>query len=241
MKRIIDVCMTIVLLFLMAYQVTGETLHEWIGIGMTVLVIVHQILNRKWYAALFKGKYRPYRTVTTTVNVLLLLSFALTAFCGMSMSGHAVPFLYGMAPVSFARRMHLSMSHWSFVLMGLHLGLHVPAMTAKMQLEGRKKTLASALFCCIAGIGLWFFLRNGMTDYLFFRVPFAFLDYEKAGALVILENLIMLLFWAFTGTQLSLLCLRSGSKEDEKKTSFPVIMIMAAVIIGLVLNANGIK
>ena len=52
MKRIIDVCMTILLLFLMAYQVTGEVLHEWIGIGMTVLVIVHQILNRKWYGAL---------------------------------------------------------------------------------------------------------------------------------------------------------------------------------------------
>ena len=199
MKRITDVCMTIVLLFLMAYQVTGETLHEWIGIGMTVLVIVHQILNRKWYAALFKGKYRPYRTVTTTVNALLLLSFALTAFCGMSMSGHAVPFLYGMAPVSFARQMHLSMSHWAFVLMGLHLGLHIPAMTAKMKLEGTKKALLSATFCLAAAAGLWLFVKSGMIDYMLFRVPFAFLDYEKAGALVILENLLMLLFWAFAG------------------------------------------
>jgi uncharacterized membrane protein YbaN (DUF454 family) len=157
--------MTILLLFLMAYQVTGEVLHEWIGIGMTVLVIVHQILNRKWYGALFKGRYRPYRILTTAVNVLLLLSFALTAFCGMSMSGHAVPFLYGMAPVSFARRMHLSMSHWSFVLMGLHLGLHIPAMTAKMKLEGKTKTIVSAAFCCIAGIGLWLFLRSNMKLY----------------------------------------------------------------------------
>ena len=217
MKRIIDVCMTILLLFLMAYQVTGEVLHEWIGIGMTVLVIVHQILNRKWYGALFKGRYRAYRILTTAVNILLLLSFALTAFCGMSMSGHAVPFLYGMAPVTFARQTHLSMSHWSFVLMGLHLGLHVPAMTAKMKTKGSTKTLVSALFCCIAGIGLWLFIRNGMIDYMLFRVPFAFLDYEKAGALVLLENLVMLLFWAFTGAQFSLLCMRHGKKEDEKR------------------------
>ena len=209
--------MTILLLFLMAYQVTGEVLHEWIGIGMTVLVIVHQILNRKWYGALFKGRYRAYRILTTAVNILLLLSFALTAFSGMSMSGHAVPFLYGMAPVLFARQLHLSMSHWSFVLMGLHLGLHVPAMTAKMKLEDRKKTLVSAAFCLIAGIGLWLFLRNGMTDYLFFRVPFAFLDYDKAGAMVIMENVVMLLFWAFTGEQCSFLCMRQGKKEDEKK------------------------
>lgn len=60
-RSIVDISMTGCLLFLMAYQVTGETLHEWIGIGMTVLVIVHQILNRKWYSAVFKGKYNPYR------------------------------------------------------------------------------------------------------------------------------------------------------------------------------------
>jgi hypothetical protein len=43
----------------MAYQVTGEVLHEWIGMGMTALVIIHQIFNRKWYGAIFKGKHNP--------------------------------------------------------------------------------------------------------------------------------------------------------------------------------------
>ena len=56
-KRIVDVCMTALLLCLMAYQVTGEVAHAWIGIGMTVLVIIHQILNRKWYGAVFMGFY----------------------------------------------------------------------------------------------------------------------------------------------------------------------------------------
>ena len=116
MKKIVDAAMTVLLMCLMAYQVTGESAHEWIGMGMTLTVIVHQILNRKWYGALFKGKYNPYRIVSTALNILLLFSIALTAFCGMSMSGYAVPFLYGIAPVSFVRRMHLSMSHWSFVL-----------------------------------------------------------------------------------------------------------------------------
>lgn len=146
------------------------------------------------------------RTIITIVNALLILSFVLTAFCGMSMSGYAVPFLYGMAKVSFARRMHLSMSHWSFVLMGLHLGLHVPAMTAKWKMANKAKWAVLALFCILAGIGLFLFMKNGMPDYLFFRVPFAFLDYEKAGGLVILENILMLLFWAFIGTQAALLC-----------------------------------
>ena len=200
-RRIIDACMTALLLFLMAYQVTGEVLHEWIGIAMTVLVIVHQILNRKWYSAVFKGKYNPYRIVTTAVNILLLLSFAMTALSGMSMSGHAVPFMYGMAPVSLARKTHLAMSHWSFVLMGLHLGLHIPVMTAGMKTEGKTRAAIAAIFCCIAGAGLFLFLRNGWLDYMLFRAAFAFLDYEKAGTLVLLENILMLIFWAFIGDQ----------------------------------------
>ena len=216
-KRIVDAAMALLLLCLMAYQVTGEVLHEWIGIGMTVLVIIHQILNRKWYGALLRGKYNLYRSVTTILNILLLASFALTAFCGMSMSGHAVPFLYGMAPVSFVRRMHLSMSHWAFVLMGLHLGMHIPVVTAGLKPDKRTKTILICIFTCVGGIGLWLFLRNRMPDYLFFRVPFAFLDYDKAGWQVFLENLLMLSFWAYIGNWAARLC-RHAEKAGKGMT-----------------------
>ena len=215
-RRIVDAAMTVLLLCLMAYQVTGEFLHEWIGIGITVLVITHQILNRRWYKTLFKGKYNPYRILTAAVNVLLLLlSFAITAFSGMSMSGHAVPFLYGMAPVSFARRMHLSMSHWSFVLMGLHLGLHIPAMAAGLKGKTWLRRTLTAAFAAAAGVGLWLFLKSGILNYLFFRVPFAFLDYEKAGVLVLLENLLMLVFFAMLGTVMAVIPQKRGRKGQR--------------------------
>ena len=83
--------------------------------------------------------------------------------------------------------------------MGLHLGMHIPMMTAGLKWKGRTKTILAGLFTCIGVIGLYLFLRNGMPDYLFFRVPFAFLDYEKAGWLVFLENLLMLSFMALIG------------------------------------------
>ena len=198
-RRIVDAAMTALLLCLMAYQVTGEVAHEYLGMAMTVLVICHQILNRRWYGQLIRGKYNSYRILQTAVNILLIAAFALTAFCGMSMSGYAVPFLYGMTKVSFARSMHLAMSHWAFVLMGIHLGLHIPLMAAGLKLSDKLKRVLAAIFCLIAGYGFYLFLRNGMPDYLFFKVVFAFLDYEKAGALVFLENILMLLAWAFTG------------------------------------------
>ena len=44
-KRLVDIGMTCLLLFLMAYQVTEQAAHEWLGMGMTALVILHQILT----------------------------------------------------------------------------------------------------------------------------------------------------------------------------------------------------
>ena len=46
-KHIVDILLGFGLLLLMSYQVVGEAGHEWTGITMTVLMIVHQILNRK--------------------------------------------------------------------------------------------------------------------------------------------------------------------------------------------------
>lgn len=212
-KKAVDVCMTVLLLCLMAYQVTGETLHEWIGIGMTALLIAHHILNYRWYKSLFRGKYNAYRIAAVAVNTLLLASIALTALCGMAMSAHATPFLYGFLPVSFARRFHLAMSYWSFILMGLHLGLHIPAMTAGLKWNRTVKTAVSAVFAVIAVVGFWRFVRNGIPDYIFFRTPFAFLDYEKSAFLVFAENLAALIAFAFLGTCAATLIKARGARR----------------------------
>ncbi|MBQ1899774.1 MAG: DUF4405 domain-containing protein [Erysipelotrichaceae bacterium] len=217
MKMFIDIAMLASLLFLMAYQITGDLFHEWIGIGMTALAIVHQILNRKWYGSLFKGKRSPYRILSMVINVFLILSFFVTALCGMSMSSHAAPFLYGILQLSFARRMHLSLSHWSFVLMGLHLGMHLPLILAKLKF-GKKQKIFDAVFVLIAAIGFILCLRNKIFDYLFFKAAFAFFDYDKAAILVFVENLLILLSWTFFGYALARLCQskQQGTFHDGK-------------------------
>ena len=184
-KHILDVLLGIGLLLLMSYQVTGEAWHEWTGIGMTVLMILHQILNRKWYAALVKGRYTPLRTVQTAVNAALVICFVLTALCGINMSVHAVPFLSEFLRASLGRRLHLTLSHWCFVLMGLHLGLHIPAMLRGVKNQALRR-VGFGISILAAGAGLWLFLRNSYPDYLFCRVPFALIDYDKAVPLALL-------------------------------------------------------
>ena len=56
-KILVDIGMTVALLLLMSYSLIGEAAHEWIGMGMFGLFIVHHILNVHWFKNLFKGKY----------------------------------------------------------------------------------------------------------------------------------------------------------------------------------------
>ena len=228
-KHIVDILLGIGLLLLMSYQVTGEAGHEWTGIVMTVLMILHQILNRKWYAALFKGKYTPLRAVQTLANAALVICFVLTALCGINMSVHAVPFLSEFMRASLGRRLHLTLSHWCFVLMGLHLGLHIPAMLKGIK-SSNVRRIGFGASILAAGAGLWLFLKNSYPDYLFYRVPFAFIDYDKAVPLVLLEALLIAFFWVFIGAQLPKLLNR---RADTNRKLISLIGILLAVVIGM--------
>ena len=204
----------VTLLLLMAFQVTEQLAHEWLGITMFVLTIVHQVLNRKYYAAIFKGKYSPLRIFQLIVNILLLLTFVCTALSGMMMSRFAMPFMNGILPSSIVRQGHLALSHWSFVLMGLHLGLHFGIVMSKLR-NRTVKIILGTVMTGIAVYGFYLFFKSDMLNYMLFKNPFAFLDYDKAWWLVLLENLAMLLAWAFATYLLSLF-LRFFTKTYKK-------------------------
>lgn len=213
-KRTVDILMTLILIPLMAYQVTGEAAHEWLGISMVLLVIVHQVLNRKWYSAIFNGRYNPYRILNSVITILLLISFALTAISGISMSNHVVPFLYNLVNVNTARVMHLAFSYWAFILMGLHIGMHIGVMAAKI--KNPVRSIMLGIFTVIAGYGFYLFLKSGIMNYITFKTHFAFLDYEKPVAFVFFENVAMLIFFAFVAHNIANVVKVLGKKENSK-------------------------
>ena len=70
-KIAVDLAMTVLLLLLMAKQLTGDVAHEWLGAGMFVFWIAHHALNFGWHRSLFRGKYTLVRAMQTVVNLLL--------------------------------------------------------------------------------------------------------------------------------------------------------------------------
>ena len=99
-KMRIDLLMTILLLLLMEYQVTGEALHEYIGAGMIILFLLHNFLNIRWYGSLVKGKYPVLRILRTAVNFSCLAAMLIQAYSGIVLSRYVfatLPINGGMA------------------------------------------------------------------------------------------------------------------------------------------------
>ena len=138
-KMIIDIMMTVVLLFLMAYAPVGEAAHEWLGMAVFVLFIVHHILNAGWIKNIGKGKYTVFRVVQTVLVALVLCTMLGSMISGIILSRHVFTFLPEHGGQSIARTVHMLCAYWGFVLMSLHLGLHwnmIVAMAKKVQYYG---------------------------------------------------------------------------------------------------------
>ncbi|MGN0467727.1 MAG: DUF4405 domain-containing protein [Acutalibacteraceae bacterium] len=129
LKTAVDFVMTIALLLLMTYELIGQATHEWVGIGIFVLFILHHVLNGKWSRSLFKGRYTAPRIMQTVLVAAVLLSILGSMVSGVILSRHVLSFLSVSAGHSFARSLHMLSAYWGFAFMGLHLGIHWNVMT----------------------------------------------------------------------------------------------------------------
>ena len=106
-KIFIDFIMTLLLLLMMARQLTGDTVHEWLGAGMFLLWILHHILNMQWHGHIWKGKYTPFRILQLVVNILLLLAMIGTMVSGIILSREVFAFLPISGGLALARPLHI--------------------------------------------------------------------------------------------------------------------------------------
>ena len=91
LKLAVDILMTLTLLFLMGYQLWGESAHEWAGAFMLILFIVHHVLNGAWYRNLFRAKYTGMTVLINAVDLILLA----TMVCLMASGNcHVSPCLF---------------------------------------------------------------------------------------------------------------------------------------------------
>lgn len=199
LKILVDILMTLALLFLMGYQFWGEAPHEWIGAGMFILFVAHHILNGKWHKNLFQGKYNAMRILTLCIDIFLLISMLLQMYSGVVMSRYVFHFLPSFGGMSLARRLHILAAFWGFLLMSLHLGLHwnmILGMSRKAAgIKNRSKSRSIITFIAgltIAGYGMRAFISRDFLTYLLLKTEFVFLDYSESKILFYIDYLALM-------------------------------------------------
>lgn len=106
----------------------GLVFHEWLGLIIGLLFIIHKIINLKWITGVTVRffKQMPGRTrVNYLLDYLLLAGMILMIVSGIGIS-RTIDFAWLKlgGSVRFWREMHTSSSFISLALFGVHLGLH---------------------------------------------------------------------------------------------------------------------
>lgn len=217
-KVCIDIAMTLGLLFLMGYHLWGDTAHEWVGTGIFVLFILHHILNWRWWAGLFKGKYSAVRILQVVIDLLTLAAMLGLMVSAVILSNNVFAFLHIRGHMSFARRLHMAAAYWGFLLMAAHLGLHwgmLLKMTQTTRLSGKRQSaLPTLLGGLIAAYGISAILKRDLPTYLFLRAEFVFLDFSESKVLFYLDYVAIMGAFIF----LSHFAVKLLRKRKERKT-----------------------
>lgn len=222
-KLAVDVFMTIALFFLMGYQFWGEAPHEWVGVGIFFLFIVHHILNGHWHKSLFQGKYSAMRILILCIDCLVLIAMFAQMYSGIVMSRyvfHFLPFSGGMA---LARRLHILGSYWGFLFMSLHLGLHwgiilgIVRNAAKIKCSSKVPSIIAFIIgLLVSCYGIWAFISRDFPTYLFLKSEFVFLDYSEPKILFYIDYLALMglcIFIAHNSTKI----IRKLKKKTEEQ------------------------
>ena len=197
----VDLAMTLLFIGQMGYHMMDNWMHEWAGIALCLLFILHHILNGGWHRRLFSGRYTAQRALLTAVDGLLTLAMAAVMVSAVWVSRSALDFL-DLGKMATGRRLHMPATMWAFVLTGLHVGLHwnMAVSMARRAVKGRGKTLgawaARLLTLGLAGYGLYEFVRRGLWMDLLMMREFAFFDYGESFEAFFVSYLAMLVAWA---------------------------------------------
>lgn len=200
-KILIDVTMTVLFMIQMAYHITGNALHEWLGMLLFGLFMLHHLLNLRWHQNLFKGKYPPIRVLMLTLDAALFVSMLGMMVSGILLSREVFGFLHLRAGM-FGRRLHMVSTAWGYLLMAAHIGLHWGQVVAAMRRHtaGRiPKWLPTAAAAALSAYGVIAFYRRGLWRYLFLLVEYAFFDYGERPILFFADYAAILILFASLG------------------------------------------
>lgn len=198
-RKIINIMMTVFFIILMGYHITENKIHEYLGVITLLLMIIHNILNIKWYKSLFKGKYNFQRTMYVIIDLALLIITIGIAVSSIMISANVFSFL-NITTTMLGRRIHMLGTSWGFILIAAHIGLHLNSIIKKLKEKLKNSTFEYVVYFLLSLVviyGGYSFINNKIWEDMFVVNDFKFFEFDKSPLIFYLEYVVMLIFVAF--------------------------------------------
>lgn len=160
-KIILDIIMFLVTFALIEMDITGNLIHEILGITIAVLAIIHVILNWKWFKNVSKNlkKVNKKSKIMWLTDILICLSYLITIVFGILISNEIFTFKLGSNSIIVIT--HLITGRLSLIFMLIHVGLHLDRMF-------KNEILKTVVYI------LYPIFTVGMTVYLIYALTHSF-------------------------------------------------------------------
>ena len=173
-RIIIDVLMYFIFIVLMGHHITGDKIHEILGIVIFILFIIHHIINIEFYKTVFKGRYTYKRVFLTSIDVILLICFVGIIVSSINISSEVFNYL-NIQTMSWGLKLHMLSTSWGFVIMSIHLGLHLNSLLNKTNAKMKDSSfeyIYYLLFLLLIIYGIYNFIKQNYISDMFILNPF---------------------------------------------------------------------
>jgi hypothetical protein len=186
MRLAFDLIAAGLLLFGLAYWWLGNTAHELAGTGMFLLVIVHNVINRRWYGRIpmerRQGRGLFNAGITFALGLAMLALLVTSVLISNTLSGFMSA--YGGFTV---RQIHTLAAYWVLVILSIHLGLRWPmimgvarTLSGISKPNGVRTLVLRAAAAAIAFHGVWSSFELGLGTKLAMQTTLDWGNFEES-------------------------------------------------------------
>jgi Na+/proline symporter len=183
-----DLVAASLLVFGLSYWWLGNIAHELAGTAMFLLLIMHNVFNRRFYGTIARTRREPRGLINVAITLALLLAMAVLLVTSVLISNALAGFMSPFGGFT-ARQMHTLAAYWVLVIVAVHLGLRWPMiMGVARSILGVSRSSAvrswalRLIAVAIAAHGVWSSFELGLGTKLAMHVTLDWWNFEESVA-----------------------------------------------------------
>lgn len=188
LRLVFDLIAIGLLVFGFSYWWLGNTAHELAGTAMFLLLIVHNVFNRRFYGTIARTRRDTRSLFNVAVTGALILSMVALLVTSVLIANTLSGFMSAFGGFT-ARQIHTLAAYWALVIVAIHLGLRWPmimgvarTLTGITRPSAIRTWLLRVVAAAIAIHGVWSSFELGLGTKLAMQVTLDWWNFEESVA-----------------------------------------------------------